>query len=164
MKKWYLVQVKRNAHFLAQRNLIRQGFETFIPLQLVTTRKASRFISERKPLFPGYIFVKLDVVDSPWRKINNTIGVARLVTVANLPKSLPCQLISNLISRCDESGNLQKSIHLQDGKKIKFLSGPFANFVGTVESIEVEKRIWILTRFMGQSTRVAVASDQLTVV
>ncbi|MDC0634586.1 transcriptional activator RfaH, partial [Planktomarina sp.] len=43
MKEWYLVKFKPNSHRLAMRNLQRQGFETFLPLQKITRHKASRF-------------------------------------------------------------------------------------------------------------------------
>jgi membrane protein DedA with SNARE-associated domain len=31
-KKWYLIQFKTNLHHRAEQNLIKHGFETFIPL------------------------------------------------------------------------------------------------------------------------------------
>ena len=60
MNDWYLIQLKPNSHRLAERNLNRQGFETFLPMQKITRRKASRFVSDLKPLFPGYMFVSVN--------------------------------------------------------------------------------------------------------
>ncbi len=62
MNHWYLIQFKPNSHRLAERNLLRQGFETFLPMQEVTRRKASRFVNDLRPLFPGYMFVSVNSV------------------------------------------------------------------------------------------------------
>lgn len=55
--RWYLIQFKPNNHRLAERNLHRQGFETFLPMQKITRKKASRFVGNLKPRFPRYMFV-----------------------------------------------------------------------------------------------------------
>jgi transcriptional antiterminator RfaH len=52
---------------------------------------------------------------------------------------------------------------LSAGDPVDVLSGPFANFVATVEKIDAEQRVWLLMDFMGQSTRVHVAADQVQV-
>ena len=106
MNDWYLIQFKPNSYRLAERNLHRQGFETFLPMQKITRRKASRFVSDLKPLFPGYMFVSVNSELAPWRSINSTIGVSRLVSFEGKPKPLPLQLISGLMLRCDASGTL----------------------------------------------------------
>ena len=52
---WYLAQLKPNAHRIAERNLRRQEFETFLLPVEVTRRKSTTFVNELRPLFPGYI-------------------------------------------------------------------------------------------------------------
>ena len=163
MKLWYLIQFKPNAHRLAQRNLKRQDFEVFLPMQEITRRKASRFVSELRPLFPGYMFVGVDSRSAPWRTINSTIGVSRLVSFDGTPKPLPLPLISSLMSRCDASGTLLPPKTLNVGDAVDVLSGPFANFVATVEKVDAQQRIWLLIEFMGQGARINVSADQLQI-
>ena len=161
MNQWYLIQFKPNSHCLAERNLLRQGFETFLPMQKITRRKASRFVSDLKPLFPGYMFVSVNSDLAPWRTINSTIGVSRLVSFEGKPKPLPLQLISGLMLRCDVSGTVLPPKSLSEGDSVEMLTGPFANFIATVDSIDPEQRIWVLMDFMGQKTRMQVSADQL---
>ena len=163
MKLWYLIQFKPNAHRLAQRNLKRQDFEVFLPTQEITRRKASRFVSELRPLFPGYMFVGVDSRAAPWRTINSTIGVSRLVSFDGIPKPLPLPLISSLMSRCDASGTLLPPKTLNVGDAVDVLSGPFANLVATVEKVDAQQRVWLLMEFMGQDARVNVTADQVQV-
>ncbi len=161
MNQWYLIQFKPNSHRLAERNLQRQGFETFLPMQKITRRKASRFVSDLKPLFPGYMFVSVNSEHAPWRTINSTIGVSKLVSFEGKPKPLPLQLISGLMLRCDVSGTLLPPKSLSEGDSVEMLTGPFAYFVATVDTIDPEQRIWVLMDFMGQKTRMQVTADRL---
>ena len=41
------------------------------------------------------------------------------------------------------------------------LTGPFANFIATVDTIDPRQRIWVLMEFTGQKTRMQVAADQI---
>ena len=161
MNYWYLIQFKPNSHRLAERNLHRQGFETFLPIQKITRRKASRFVSDLKPLFPRYMFVSVNAGLAPWRTINSTIGVSKLVSFEGKPKPFSLQLISGLMLRCDASGTLLPPKSLNEGDSVEMLSGPFANFIATVDTIDPEERIWVLLDFMGQKTRMQVSTDQL---
>ncbi len=163
MKQWYLIQFKPNAHRLAERNLRRQGFETFLPMQETYRRKASSFVSTLKPLFPGYMFVKVAIAAAPWCKINSTIGVSRVVSLDGKPKPLPSQLVSNLMLRCDVSGKVLPPKTLNAGDSVEVLKGPFTNFVATVETIDARQRVWVLMDFMGQSTRIHIAPDKVRI-
>ena len=150
-----------NCHRLTERNLHRQEFETFMPMQKITRRKASSFVSDLKALFPGYMFVRVNVGLAPWRTINSTIGVSKLVSFEGKPKQLPLQLISGLMLRCNESGTLLPPKSLNEGDSVEMLTGPFANFIATVDTIDPEQRIWVLMDFMEQKTRMQVSADQL---
>ena len=161
MKCWYLIQFKPNSHRLAERNLHRQGFETFLPMQKITRRKASRFVSDLKPLFPGYMFVRVNSDLAPWSTINSTIGVSKLVSFEGKPKPLPFQVVSGLMLRCDASGALLPPKSLSEGDSVEMLTGPFTDFIATVDTIDPEQRIWVLMDFMGQKTRMQVIADQL---
>ena len=163
MNYWYLIQFKPNSHRLAERNLHRQGFETFLPMQKLTRRKASRFVSDLKPLFPGYMFVSANAELAPWRTINSTIGVSKLVSFGGNPGPLPLplQLISGLMLRCDTSSILLPPKSLSEGDSVEMLTGPFASFIATVDTIDPDQRIWVLMDFMGHKTRMQVTADQL---
>ena len=153
MNGWYLVQFKPNSYGIAESNLNRQGFETFLPMQKTTRRKASRFVNDFKPLFPGYMFVSVNSQLAPWRTINSTIGVCRLVSFEGKPKPLPRQLVSGLMLRCDTAGKILPPKTLNEGDGVELLTGPFANFIATVDTIDPERRIWVLIVLMGRPRR-----------
>ena len=161
IKSWFLVQYKSNSHRVALRNLHRQGFETFLPTQDVTQPKSTKFVQQLKPLFPGYMFVAFKRESASWRQINSTIGVSRLVSLDGQPRELPLGLVSGLVLRCDASGKILPPAQISAGDEVQVVSGPFANFIATVENIDAEHRIWVLIDFMGQGARLQVQPGQV---
>ena len=160
-KEWFILQFKSNSHHLAAKNLNRQGFETFLPLNETTSRRTSRFINTSKPLFPGYMFIKLDRAESGWHKINSTYGVSRLITFNSILKSIPTTFVDSLMKRYDSSGKLLPIQKLKKGDQVTVLKGPFANFIATVEKYEADQRISILMDLMGRKTKIQTPSDNL---
>ena len=161
-KEWFVIQFKPNSHYQAIKNLNRQGFKTFLPLHEITSRKASRFVKNTKPLFPGYMFVSFDKTDTKWHKIKSTYGVSSLVTFNTSLKSIPSIFVENLMKRYDSSGKLLPIKKLKKGDQVEVLNGPFANFIATVEKYEDDQRIWILMDLMGRKTKIQTPSHNLT--
>ena len=160
-KSWYLAQLKPNGAARATRNLTRQGFETFYPLEDVTRRVSGKFIQKPRPLFPGYLFVALDIQSGPWRSVNSTQGVSRLVSFGREPSPVPGGLIDSLRRRCDENGLLKQLDEFQPGETVSVTWGPFADFVGQVEKIAPDKRVFVLMEMMGAKTRVILDPTHL---
>ena len=160
-KEWFILQFKPNSHHLAAKNLTQQGFEVFLPLHDTTSRKLSRFINTSKPLFPGYMFIKFDRTEPEWHKINNTYGVSRLITFNSILKSIPTSLVDSLMKQYDLLGKSLPIQKLKKGDQVTVLTGPFADFIATVEKYEADQRIWILMDLMGRKTKIATPSDAL---
>jgi transcriptional antiterminator RfaH len=160
---WFLAQLKPNSYRIAERNLQRQFFRTFLPMHEETSRRNGKFVSSMKPLFPGYLFVAIDTFAGDWHKINSTFGVTRLVSFANQPAPVPGSLVSALKRRCDDSGKLLPALGLRLGDSVKLTSGPFAEFMAEIERIEPDRRVWVLLDLMGRTTRLAIDADALEV-
>ena len=160
-KEWFILQYKPNSHHQAIKNLNRQGFETFLPLHDTTSRKLSRFENTSKPLFPGYMFIRFDRAKPEWYKINNTYGVSRLITFNSILKSIPTTFVDSLMKRYDLSGKLIPVEKLNKGDQVTVLTGPFANFIATVEEYEADQRIWILIDLMGRKSRIQTQCDNI---
>ena len=158
---WFLAQLKPNCANIADKNLTRQGFKTFLPLEEETRERNGKFVTTMRPLFPGYIFVAFDVALGLWRNVNSTHGITRLVSFGKEPAPVPLDLVSQLMLRCDAKGKLLPPKFLKPGDQVTLTKGPFANFVAEVEQIAPDRRVWVLMEIMGGQARVAVGADQL---
>ncbi len=160
--RWYVVQVKPNDVTRALTNLERQGFETFMPMRLKTIRHARQMKNVLKPIFLNYLFVRFAAESASWRKINSTFGVLRLISFGkNLPTPVPVDLMAGLRARCDDAQILQPLDDLRTGEKVMILSGPFANFVGEIETFIADDCVRLLFEYMGQVTRVDMPTIDL---
>jgi len=160
-QSWFVAQTKPNCNQIAVRNLARQGFQSFLPLEERTVRTSAKFVTKMRPLFPGYVFISLDPSSGGWRTINSTYGISRIVCVGNSPRAVPSELVTALMERCDESGKLLPPRVFMPGDQVALLKGPFANFVATVESVAPDQRIWVLLELLGAARRVAVGRADL---
>lgn len=161
---WFVAQMKPNCASIAQDNLRRQGFETFLPMEEQTSQRQGKFVTILRPLFPGYIFVAFDVALGHWRAVNSTIGITRLVRFGAEPVSVPSELVSQLVQRCDATGKLMPPPPVKPGDQVTLTKGPFASFVAEVEKIAPDQRVWVLMDLLGSRTRVAVRQNDLRVV
>ena len=161
---WYIVQFKPNSHKIAVRNLQRQGFETFLPMHEVTPRTVVKFEIVVRPLFAGYMFVACNPEKAPWRQINSTYGISRMLSFAEVPKPMPEALMAGLRARCDSVGRLVPLENFEAGQSVEMHSGPFESFVATVEQMASDARVWVLLDFMGKATRVQVDCQQIQAV
>ena len=89
------------------------------------------------------------------------MGITKLVSFGSRPPSLPEGLVTGMMARCDEQGKLQPPESLQKGDDVTVLSGPFADFVAKVESIDEEQRVWLLLNFLGQRTKIQMTTDKV---
>lgn len=163
-RNWFLAQLKPNCAMIADRNLRRQGFDTFLPLEDVTQQRRGTFVTVERPLFPGYIFVAFDMSGGFWRTVNSTYGVTRLVSFGQEPAVVPDDLVSELTLRCDPAGKLLPPPRLTPGDKVTLITGPFADFVAQIETINAEQRAWVLIEIMGGPTRMVVGTEQLRAI
>lgn len=161
---WYLVQSKPNSHLLAQRNLARQNFEVFLPMQSLTKIRYSRFVIVQRPLFPGYLFVKCNGCADQMRLISSSLGVCRVVSFGADPARVPSELIAGLQCRFGHDEGYHPRAYLPIGSSVKITAGPLTEFIATVDSIDAEQRVWVLVDILGRDVRIQMDNSALTEV
>lgn len=143
-RRWYVVQTQPNREAFAAEHLARQGFEVFFPRQRKTVRHARRLTERLISYFPGYLFVRLDLAAQRWRSVNGTLGVRSLVMGADRPAPAPAGLIESLIACADDKACLVPPPDYVPGDRVRLLSGPLADLVGTLDRLEGPARVRIL--------------------
>ena len=161
MDHWFLAQAKPNADQIAKRNLERQGFSTFQPMEQRTVARAGRFRQQLRPFFGGYIFISYATEAAPWSLVNSTYGVARLVRFGERPAPVPPCVIADLRAVCNENGVVSLHPELGPGAKVEVAFGAFTSFIGEVERLTPDQRAFVLLDFMGKQTRVNLPTGHL---
>lgn len=162
-ENWFIAQLKPNGIANALRNLQRQGFATFHPRQTVTRRMRGKLVNRDEAMFPGYLFVGFDPASAPWRRINATLGITRLLTTPSLqPAMVPEAFMAALRARCMEDGLVKPPEVLAPGDLVRVRTGPFADVVSRIELLDGAGRVGLLLEVMGQAVRVSVRAENLS--
>ena len=162
---WYVAQTQINAEARARQHLINQGFEVFLPVYARRRRHARKVDTVLRPLFPRYLFVRLDLEKDRWRSVNGTVGITHLITQGDSPVPVPQPVMAELMARADPEGVVTLAQpELRPGDQVRLEEGPFSEFVGVFEAISEDDRVMILLNLMGRQVRVRASRDSVTSV
>jgi transcriptional antiterminator RfaH len=163
MKTWYLIHTKPRQETVAEANLVRQSFETYLPRIRHSRRSRGKWSSVVEPLFPRYLFIRLELGQDNIAPIRSTLGVTRLVSFGAGPAVVPEVLIEALQAHADpETGVHTPDRNLfEQGGTVRILDGPFAGLSGIFQETKAQNRALILLDILGRAQRLELPLDQL---
>lgn len=165
MQAWYVVNTLSNQESRAEENLARQGYRVWLPFYSRTTRHARRTRTVRSPIFPGYLFISLDLETEIWSPINSTFGVRRLLCQGRFPAQIPCSFVDGLKSSLDNGETeLSQPSELSYGQNLQIIGGPFMDSIGTFLTMTAKDRVMILLDLLGREVRTTVPRHAVTPV
>lgn len=164
---WYVIhtysghenKVKANMESMVKnRNMEDLIFDIQVPMEeYVENKDGVKKVKERK-LFPSYVLVKMIMNDESWYLVRNTRGVTGFVG----PGSKPVPLSEEEVRTLGVSDNKELYGDYEVGQVIQVISGPFNDFVGTVESLNYEKgKIKVTISMFGRDTSVELDFNQV---
>jgi transcriptional antiterminator RfaH len=158
-KRWYVVHTQPNGEGRADLNLRRQGFATYLPRYARRRRHARRQEMVKRPLFPRYLFVGLDLARDRWRAVHSTFGVNRLVLAGEELLPVPDDVIEAIRAREDDDGLVALGLPagLGPGSRVRVVDGIFAEAKGVLERIADDRRVAVLLELLGREVRVFVS-------
>jgi transcriptional antiterminator RfaH len=128
MKRWYVLNSKPNKESLLNEQLCMHGIETYYPcLHVKPTNPRAR---KRKPYFPGYLFIHVDLESVGLSRIQWIPGARRLVAYGGDPAFISDELLQTIQRKVDEINNNGGEIlcGVKPGDLIEISSGPFAGY------------------------------------
>jgi transcriptional antiterminator RfaH len=161
--RWYVVQTQVNGEAKAAQNLLRQGFDIYLPRYLKRRHHARKVDFAAKPLFPRYLFVAIDVATQRWRSIRSTQGVSRLVCNGEEPAALPSGVLGALRAREDDRGFVRMDAKpaFAPGDRVRVLAGAFMDSAGLFDGMGDHDRVAILLDLLGRKVRVHLDVDMV---
>ncbi|MBC8591600.1 transcription termination/antitermination protein NusG [Wansuia hejianensis] len=165
--KWYVVhtysghenKVRANIEKMVENRGMKDDiFEVAVPTEeYMDTKSGKKKVKERK-LFPGYVLVKMIVNDESWYLVRNTRGVTGFVG----PASKPIPLSDEEVKALGVQETIVPTVDFKEQDVVKVTSGPFENFMGTIESINMDKRkVKVFVSMFGRETLVELDFEQI---
>ena len=166
--KWYVVHTysgyENKVEQALRERIVRKGAgefftEVLVPRENVTeVVKGERKTSARK-FFPGYILVKMELNKSTWHIVKNTPKVTGFVGGGSEPSTVPSVPERDVlrITHQIEEGTTRPAPKqkFEEGETVRVTDGPFANFNGTVDEVNMDKgKLRVLVSIFGRATPV----------
>ncbi len=171
-RKWYFVHTY-SGHENKVRHAIKatveqmdakdKVFHVVVPTEdEVEIRDGQRRTVKRK-LYPGYVLVQTIELkegdpdsDDAWHMIRNTTGVTGFVSSGTRPVSLSVDEVQHIL-RAMRMEQPRVRVGFVPGQNIRIITGPFEDFVGTVDDIDTEKgKVKVLVNMFGRETPVTL--------
>jgi transcriptional antiterminator RfaH len=160
--RWYVVQTQPHAEQRADEHLRRQGFVTFLPRLLKSRRHARKTETVSRPLFPRYMFVRLDTASQGWHAIRSTFGVTSLIGGEQGPTPVRDGIIEALHAQQGSDGFFRAQVRrFAPGEAIRVVDGLFASAVGIFERMSDVERVAVLLELLGRRVRVTLDADSV---
>ena len=162
-KKWYLIYSKPKSEQIAEQNLKKQGFVTYLPFISASKKRNGRLVNITEPMFPRYLFIGLDTETDNWSPIRSTIGVSMLIRFGDKPAVVPDSLIRSFMNRTSENGvmaSIRPSYNY--GDQVRVFDGAFKGYEAIFLSKTGSERVLLLLDVIGRGTRVSVNAQNVT--
>jgi transcriptional antiterminator NusG len=161
-KHWYIVHtysgyeervqkaLEQRIKFMDAENKI---FKIEIPKEEEIEIRGGQRRTVAKKVFPGYVLVQMLMDDDSWNVVRNTPGITGFVGSGNKPTALSEGEVNAILKRTE--GSPQVKVGFRKGENVRVVDGPFTDFVGVVDEINVAKgKVKVLLTLFGRETSV----------
>jgi transcriptional antiterminator RfaH len=151
MGYWSIVQTHSQRERLAAEQLAQRGFHVYLPKIRITTKLGGRRVHSLVPLFPSYLFLRIDRV---WYPVLSTVGVLRVLRNADRePARLDDEIINEIRGR-EVRGIIKLPKPVRIGDRVRIVRGSFRDHVGVYEGMSGKERERVLLDLLGRKVPV----------
>lgn len=169
-RRWFIVHTYSGHENKVKVNLERRIesmnmgdkiFRVEVPQKTVTKIKDGKRIEREERVFPGYVLVEMVMDDNSWYVVRYTPGVTKFVGGDKKPIPAKESEIKRILLRGQPTAT-KVEIDLKVGNTIRIVSGPFADFEGTVTEVHGDKeKLKASVSIFGRETPVELAFNQV---
>ncbi len=161
--RWYAVHTftgqEDKVRVMIERLAASQGLadrfgDVFIPVEEEVSSVAGKKRTIKRKLFPGYIFVQMDLNDDTQRLVQSANGVTGFMGAGGDPAPLTLDEERNLLNIREKPEEVQSSAYGVDDT-VRIVSGPFAEFAGKIVDVNLNREtVRVMINIFGRDTPV----------
>jgi transcriptional antiterminator NusG len=169
-KNWYVVhtysgfeeKVKTSIEEKVQRKHLEDRIaRILIPAEKVLELKGGKKREAEKKFYPGYILVEMELDDETWHLVRSTPRVSGFVG-GTRPVPISEEEISVILQQLEKGPLPQVKTQFISGDSVRIIDGPFSNFTGTVEEVDMDHgRLRVMVSIFGRQTPVELSFFQV---
>jgi transcription antitermination factor NusG len=146
--RWFVVRTKTRKEDYAVQQLERRDVSVFLPRIVEYGR------DQIAPLFPGYLFVRIDLFRQ-YHRVVWTPGIRGFVSFGAVPTPVQESVIYLIASSAGEGGVIRPLAPFKAGDRVQIKSGPLAGLVAVIQQPCSQRgRVKILLDFLRQGASV----------
>lgn len=131
-----------------------QIFQAIVPIQSKMVIRRGQKVKSQEKTFPGYVLIQMSLSDNSWVTVRTTQGVTGFIGIENKPQPISQAEVDRILHTTEEDKPKYET-PFAVGDIVKVTSGPFADFIGTIDTIDQEKgKIRVLVSFFERETPV----------
>jgi len=160
---WFAVHVRSNFERKSSRLAAeRLGCAVFYPSYVVRSSRRGVDHELTKPLFPGYFFIRRDLVAGPRGEVLGLSGVVSIVSVQGRPVAVEPAVVDSLMILDGHREQVRPHPFLREGMQVVMRAGPFAGARGIiVRSRGRRPKLVVSIQILGRSVGVTVDPKDL---
>jgi transcriptional antiterminator NusG len=129
-------------------------FQVIIPTEEEVEIKGGQKRTVQRKILPGYVLVEMKMTDQSWALVRNTPNVTGFVGSGGKPVSLKKEEVDQILKQM-RSETPKVKVGFKEGQSVRVSDGPFTDFVGIVDEVELEKgKVKVLLSLFGRETPV----------
>jgi len=147
--KWYVIHAHSGHENKVKRSLenrVRQEQledcvnHILVPSEEVAEVKGGKKRITSRKIFPGYVLVQMELNHKTWYLVRTTPGVTGFIGSGKMPIPLePGEIESIFEQMRGEQKKPKPKVAFEKDERVKIIEGPFANFMGSVDEVNVER-------------------------
>jgi transcriptional antiterminator NusG len=169
--KWYAVHTQVGFEKKVKESIEKEvellGFKdkiekVLVPIEeVIEIKKRGKKVKERR-LYPSYVFIKAHLDNEVFSVIRKLAYVTGFVGSRKEPIPLSDEDINLIFEKLEKAKEAPRpAVSFEQGDKVRITDGPFTDFIGTVEEVNLDKaRLKIKVSIFGRSTPVELDYNQ----
>ena len=117
-------------------NLQAKFGEVLVPTEKVVEVKDGQKKPTTRKVFPGYIFVQMDIDNETWHIVKSTPKITGFIGGSRTPPPIPEAEVKRITNQeTDEEQAPKPVMKFERGDEVRVIDGPFASMSGKVEEV-----------------------------
>jgi transcription antitermination factor NusG len=157
---WFALQVRSRYENIVTAHLEDRGYEWFLPQYRIRKRWSDRFKEFDRPLFPGYLFCRLNPLNR--LPILTIPGVVLIVGTSKAPIPVDETEIAAIQAAVKSGLPSQPVQFLRIGQKVRMNYGPLCGLEGILLSFRGRDHLVLSVTILQRSVAVQVENSAVT--
>lgn len=169
--EWYAIQTYSGSeksvktaieNLLKETNMMDKMEQIVVPTEDIVEYKNNKRKITARSIYPGYVFIKIDLSTELWHMIHSLPRVGRFIGESKKPTPLSQKDIDTILEKINNRAAPKPKVSFYDGECVRIIDGAFLNFTAIVKEYDMEHRkLKLNVSIFGRDTTIEIPDSQV---